>query len=665
MTTTTKATALILLLVGVVSGDLYMHNPRGSNNRLNEKSANRANANRLFDSQNNDRGGYNVGDKTSEPAGDNAENQYNMNYFQSGPFVFTASGTGGSQLTLEWTNQHGCGGNEDSDPQKQNCNLVIQYMCEDTFDSSLKTQLRDGVNTQQMAYTPPPNTETEEKAKSRKDENLDPKKGLQESWESYDNCYIRERNAGLFTADQKLKKNNKGYSSAIHTRQNPNGNRRGYECPEERDYFPYWHPSQWKDIAVLAENSSICSHYKSKSFNTRSYHQCVETWPSGNRKSSSRWNNEAECTQNSGKWVELSNYLEKAPAFTSEAFCLSASSSSTRYMWSVPYDADNVDKPECLVALPELECSAAPWSRSNHLGNGRGDGQPLTYTWTLPYFPSGHEHKCVLRMRYNISTDDYDPYNTDLKHNNDNGVISPVQDNIELDIGGPVKLQMALNTDQTGRVFQDRSHVFHLMPRPSGWENEKIVNLNVRGKRGNIVQVYPAVEYDFTPNHLHITASDLVHIQWTGSNTHLNGNPAGDGQAGNDGEGKAGTDRLNMVQIGDLKDNFPLPYEQTTMWKNADIVWIHHKKTDISSKDLALEMSASGYYRCFKKSSCPESEHKDYIVETKTQLQKTLDNAPASYPGAVLRFRSGTYHYMCTRNNNFTNRSNKGTIHVM
>ncbi|WAR25705.1 DD3-like protein [Mya arenaria] len=550
MTTTTKATALILLLVGVVSGDLYMHNPRGSNNRLNEKSANRANANRLFDSQNNDRGGYNVGDKTSEPAGDNAENQYNMNYFQSGPFVFTASGTGGSQLTLEWTNQHGCGGNEDSDPQKQNCNLVIQYMCEDTFDSSLKTQLRDGVNTQQMAYTPPPNTETEEKAKSRKDENLDPKKGLQESWER------------LFTADQKLKKNNKGYSSAIHTRQNPNGNRRGYECPEERDYFPYWHPSQWKDIA------------------------CVETWPSGNRKSSSRWNNEAECTQNSGKWVELSNYLEKAPAFTSEAFCLSASSSSTRYMWSVPYDADNVDKPECL-------------------------------------------------------------------------------DNIELDIGGPVKLQMALNTDQTGRVFQDRSHVFHLMPRPSGWENEKIVNLNVRGKRGNIVQVYPAVEYDFTPNHLHITASDLVHIQWTGSNTHLNGNPAGDGQAGNDGEGKAGTDRLNMVQIGDLKDNFPLPYEQTTMWKNADIVWIHHKKTDISSKDLALEMSASGYYRCFKKSSCPESEHKDYIVETKTQLQKTLDNAPASYPGAVLRFRSGTYHYMCTRNNNFTNRSNKGTIHVM
>lgn len=31
--------------------DIYLHNPRGSNNRLNEKSAQRTNNNRLFDSQ--------------------------------------------------------------------------------------------------------------------------------------------------------------------------------------------------------------------------------------------------------------------------------------------------------------------------------------------------------------------------------------------------------------------------------------------------------------------------------------------------------------------------------------------------------------------------------------------------------------------------------------
>ena len=34
-----------------VNGDVYMHNPRGSNNRLNENTANRNNGNRLFDSQ--------------------------------------------------------------------------------------------------------------------------------------------------------------------------------------------------------------------------------------------------------------------------------------------------------------------------------------------------------------------------------------------------------------------------------------------------------------------------------------------------------------------------------------------------------------------------------------------------------------------------------------
>ena len=34
------------------------------------------------------------------------------------------------------------------------------------------------------------------------------------------------------------------------------------------------------------------------------------------------------------------------------------------------------------------------------------------YTWTLPHFPSGKEHLCVLRLRYNISSNDYHPHRT-------------------------------------------------------------------------------------------------------------------------------------------------------------------------------------------------------------------------------------------------------------
>lgn len=42
---------VVTMMVVNVNADVYLHYPRGSNNRLNEKSANRRNANRLFDSQ--------------------------------------------------------------------------------------------------------------------------------------------------------------------------------------------------------------------------------------------------------------------------------------------------------------------------------------------------------------------------------------------------------------------------------------------------------------------------------------------------------------------------------------------------------------------------------------------------------------------------------------
>ena len=185
------------------------------------------------------------------------------------------------------------------------------------------------------------------------------------------------------------------------------------------------------------------------------------------------------------------------------------------------------------MLLKAPDCRQAPWSRSNHLGNGR-DGVPLNYTWVLPYFPSMETQRCVFRIRYNISTDDYDPWNTNSSYNEENGGVSPITQNPNVNIGSTTNkpLRLAINTAQFGRTFQDRSHVFILRARPVGLEDTRIYNLNVRGKRGNIVQVYPAVEYDFIPNRLEIKESDAVHFQWTGSNTHNNGAPGGDGQTG-------------------------------------------------------------------------------------------------------------------------------------
>jgi len=536
---------VVLLVVAVAYCDVYLHNPRGSNNRLNEANTNVDNNNRLCDTQNNDKGGYGWGP----------------------PLYFYV----GSNLMVEWTNQHSC-----NNP-KAHCNIVLQYMC--------GAQVRDGVVTDTIpddagqynvntTRTNPITGETESVFKY----------GMHEDYQYYQDCKARQRNMGLFTADQNMN----GRNAAINTRQDNNGNRHGFECPEERDYYPYWHPTPWKDIAILVEDVSQCDYFQSESQNVKDKNYC----------SLPEHNNQFTCTENGGTWIK-------------------------RTSWGI-------DPPVC---------EEAQWTRDNHLGNsamhGAHEGYASSYNWTIP----DDVHKnCVFRIRYNISTGDYEGWGfdgQDFVNASWNDVpLSPVeQDEIVSYFGN--FFELALNTDQYGRTFQDRSHVFEIRERPDNVDDDAVIwNLNVRGKRGNIVQVYPAVEYDFVPNRLTVQQGDYIHFQWTGADT----NPAG-----NDGEGTAQTDRSNIAQMTDMSMNYP----------------------DDNPADPMFDDPADQARMAFiDQEDCLPLQDSDNEQDVRNCLKLNAARSPYFDGGIHKMNRTGEYAYMCTRNNNFSNRSQKGYIVV-
>jgi len=539
---------VLVVLVGLLSSqvlaDVYLHNPRGSNNRLNEANQNRDNANRMCDTQNNDKGGYCWGP----------------------PMYFYV----GSHLMVEWTNQHAC-----ANP-KVDCNIIIQYMC--------GAEVRDGTVTDTIpddagAYN---QKVTRENPITGEDEQVF-KYGMHENYQYYQDCKARERNAGLFTADQNMN----GRNAAINTRQDNNGNRNGFECPEERDYYPYWHPTPWKDIAILVNNEDHCDFFQKESQNVKAKHYC----------SVPAHNNQAACTQNGGTWVK-------------------------RTAW-------DIDPPVC---------EKAQWTRDNHLGNSVNEfhrGYASSFNWTIPNDP--HEN-CVLRLRYNISTGDYEGWGLDdedfVDATSNGNPLSPVEQDAIVEYFGNF-YELALNTDQYGRTFQDRSHVFEIRERPDDIDDDATIwNVNVRGKRGNIVQVFPAVEYDFVPNRLHVGRGDYIHFQWTGCDT----NPAN-----NDGEGRAQTDRSNIAQILSQNHNYP---------------WSDPEDPMFEDERAQQRMAFIDQVNCL-----PLQESND-DQDVRNCLKLNAARTPY-FDGGIYRMnRTGEWHYMCTRNNNFSNRSQKGYIAV-
>ena len=422
--------AALLGLVPAALGDVYMHNPRGSNDRNCERNVNRNNGNRLFDSQNNAKGGYACPRAVGDASRQNEAGEAIFGGFTQNKKMYFYEG---SILPIEWTNQHGCGQNS-----KTNCEIVLQYMCEDTGDPHVDdfwpytsskhggtrgqafraganvASPRDGIPTDDDDAATDTIPDTEDAATP--DSENDRRYGMHESFSQYELCQRTERNKGLYTADQKVRRHD-----MRGTRQNPNGDRRGLECPEERDYYPHWAPSPWVDIAVLTNEaadepctelpcaSNRCTYYLENSFNTQNKSYCDVAHDGSqafdDKAASAAW------TQR--RWHNNREACE-ADGFTWHTVSLS----------------------DVLDGLSPPVCAKTQFARVNQLGNavdetisstngGDDDAAPQgvnanRFLWTVPRLPTKRAAdyvaeddleasyaSCTLRIRYNISTSDF------------------------------------------------------------------------------------------------------------------------------------------------------------------------------------------------------------------------------------------------------------------
>lgn len=546
------------LLCSSVNADVYLQNPRGNNNRCDERSNNRNNANRLFDSQNNAAGGYAV--TCNRPEGATTQddiNCYSMKYYA------------GTVIPIRWTAQHNCGENNE-------CQFILQYACEDDLGTNIRDGRPQNANGNTCTETIPEKPDFQLKNEG---ENIE-KYGKNEDFSYYQRCKERERNVFLFTADQNLKG-----KSAIYTRQNPNGNRYGFECPEERDYYPYWAESDWRDIAVLTTNMERCPYYEENTRCNSEKQECI-----GGAKFAT---SQEDCETHGGLWYTYPKHQN------------------------------------C-----NFTCANAPSSTINRLGLGQNSTTHTAFHWKLPDRP---QKNCVFRIRYNISTSET-PWEFTAEDN------EKLKNNPVFNTSQGVPVRMAVNTAQYGRIFEDRSYTFDILERPQELKEVTIHNVNIQGKRGNIAQVRNCIEYDFVPNNISVSQDDYVHFQFIGSDY----NPQG-----NDGEGRAGTDRSNMVMIETHRNNLPSVNETEESVQVFD--------DDTMYRLATIDQPIDDGEKCY--------DFRELSVENKRNDQQALKNCallnraePYFNMFPVKPTHTGQMKAMCSRNNNFSNRGQKLTI---
>jgi len=386
----------------------------------------------------------------------------------------------------------------------------------------------------------------------------------------------------------------------------------------------------------MTDNEEHCEWYQTQSQNVKDRYYCQPPASKVNSILNTR--------------VEgLLEKLEPGPASFNQQECEQTTYGGENFTWT-QVNSHGIDKPDCIPS---------PKSKDNHNGNGI-NGYPNHYNWKVN-ITKLDPNKCVLRIRHMIASGDYDAKKDDgspkevsltTVHASIARNVGLVGDDID-DEGAEVKakergyefktnptvrplngspklkLQLAINTAQFGRTFQDRTHAFKVIERPEEVdENEDIYNVNVRGKRGNIVQVYPAVEYDFVPNRLVIGDKDHIHFQWTGSET----NPQG-------------VDRSNLLLLG--KRPFDTNADDDDDSTNGHAAVNYPEQLAVANLFGITEMAQKIKLATADKSETPYYNH--------PLIQVTQDKEEGG---------RNTYNYFSAKNNQFSNRSQKGKIIV-
>jgi len=148
----------------------------------------------------------------------------------------------------------------------------------------------------------------------------------------------------------------------------------------------------WRDMAIYTNTVDRCGAYQSESQNVKARSECLFT--------DDYWENELYGYIENNDDAQLALNKEDCMNNTNGWYTSSVTNKTLyKYQW--------VDTPSHGISAPE--CTQTRTTRPNHHGTP-GDRGYWTHNWQIPNSilqMDGHEQCCVVRLRYNMTTDEY------------------------------------------------------------------------------------------------------------------------------------------------------------------------------------------------------------------------------------------------------------------